>query len=160
MSEGELWISSHHVLYIECPLSFPPNCVQCWEKYGRPYERTALEHADWTDRTSNFQRPLPEGIRIPSSSSNMKRSPSSSSDYPGAYARSSGSRSGSGSGSSAPTPIVTDGPPPPGALVVMPGDPRIGGRLCYNCGGDGLIPAFMFFNEETCPVCRGTGRIL
>ncbi|KAK0535654.1 hypothetical protein OC842_002238 [Tilletia horrida] len=31
--------------------------------------------------------------------------------------------------------------PPPGAIVVRPGDPRIGGRLCYNCGGDGMVSA-------------------
>lgn len=133
---------------------------QCWEKYGRPYEGTLLAYSDWTDRTSNFQRPLPEGIKIPSSSSSSNMRPSSASEYPGAYARSSGSNYQSfGSGSSSRA-IVTNGPPPPGALVVMPGDPRIGGRLCYNCGGAGVIPAFLFFTEETCPVCRGAGRIL
>lgn len=28
--------------------------------------------------------------------------------------------------------------PPPGALVVQPGDPRIGGRLCWKCDGAGV----------------------
>lgn len=45
------------------------------------------------------------------------------------------------------------GLPPPGAVVVRPGDPRIGGRRCWNCGGDGTISFFLF--EERCPSCRG-----
>ncbi|SPO27375.1 uncharacterized protein UTRI_10492 [Ustilago trichophora] len=49
-------------------------------------------------------------------------------------------------------------PPPPGALVVMPGDPRIGGRLCFECGGRGLTESF-WFGDETCLRCRGSGRI-
>lgn len=49
-------------------------------------------------------------------------------------------------------------PPPPGALVVMPGDPRIGGRLCYECGGRGMTESF-WFGDETCYRCRGSGRI-
>lgn len=48
--------------------------------------------------------------------------------------------------------------PPGGALVVRPGDPRIGGRLCYRCGGDGLIEGF--FSDDTCHVCFGSGRIM
>ncbi|PWY97640.1 hypothetical protein BCV70DRAFT_202695 [Testicularia cyperi] len=48
--------------------------------------------------------------------------------------------------------------PPPGALVVMPGDPRIGGRLCYECGGDGVRESF-WFGDETCFRCQGSGRI-
>ncbi|SPO34845.1 uncharacterized protein PSFLO_00316 [Pseudozyma flocculosa] len=49
--------------------------------------------------------------------------------------------------------------PPPGALVVMPGDPRIGGRLCFECGGRGMTESF-WFGDETCFRCRGSGRIL
>jgi hypothetical protein len=49
-------------------------------------------------------------------------------------------------------------PPPPGALVVMPGDPRIGGRLCFECGGRGMTESF-WFGDETCYRCRGSGRI-
>ncbi|PWN49231.1 hypothetical protein IE53DRAFT_388573 [Violaceomyces palustris] len=50
------------------------------------------------------------------------------------------------------------GNPPPGALVVMPGDPRIGGRLCHECGGRGLKESF-WFGDETCFRCRGAGRV-
>lgn len=49
--------------------------------------------------------------------------------------------------------------PPPGALVLRPGDPRIGGRLCYKCGGRGLRDS-LWWGEETCYHCRGSGRIL
>lgn len=53
----------------------------------------------------------------------------------------------------------TRGPPPPGTAVVRPGDPRIGGRLCWRCGGDGTV-SFLIFDVETCPACGGVGRIL
>ncbi|MBW0475267.1 hypothetical protein O181_014982 [Austropuccinia psidii MF-1] len=63
---------------------------------------------------------------------------------------------------------------PPERLVVQPGDPRIGGRLCLNCNGKGqrsanfedfnhLINNFLtgnFQREEVCSGCRGTGRVL
>ncbi|CAN6641541.1 proline-rich protein Hua1p [Trichomonascus vanleenenianus] len=42
--------------------------------------------------------------------------------------------------------------------VVRPGDPSIGGVLCGRCRGRGLITEFLF--EETCPTCRGIGRLL
>ncbi|PWN94096.1 hypothetical protein FA10DRAFT_264681 [Acaromyces ingoldii] len=51
------------------------------------------------------------------------------------------------------------GMPPPGAMVVHPGDPRIGGRLCYKCGGAGVRDALFLF-QETCYHCNGLGRIL
>lgn len=50
--------------------------------------------------------------------------------------------------------------PPRNALVVRPGDPRIGGRLCYKCGGDGVREDFWFGSSETCRTCGGTGRIM
>ncbi|KAN0066402.1 hypothetical protein ACQY0O_000496 [Thecaphora frezii] len=63
-------------------------------------------------------------------------------------------------GGSRPVFINHAGPyPPPGALVVMPGDPRIGGRLCFECGGRGRTESF-WFGDETCFRCRGSGRIL
>lgn len=83
-----------------------------------------------------------------------------------------------------PMPFVSGmsyGQPPPGALVVRPGDPRIGeyyvkdymmlcvisdysgigGRLCMNCGGDGIVECgFLFLDTETCPACNGKLIIL
>ncbi|KDQ54224.1 hypothetical protein JAAARDRAFT_209380 [Jaapia argillacea MUCL 33604] len=46
---------------------------------------------------------------------------------------------------------------PPGAPVVQPGDPRIGGRLCRNCGGEGVVRFFIL--EDRCDVCGGLGRV-
>ena len=48
--------------------------------------------------------------------------------------------------------------PPPGATVLSPGDPRIGGLLCWRCGGRGTI-SFLIFDEEACSVCGGMGRV-
>ena len=48
--------------------------------------------------------------------------------------------------------------PPPRSTVVQPGDPRIGGRFCSECSGSGVVP-FMLFEETTCAVCGGVGRI-
>ncbi|KAH9018003.1 hypothetical protein EDB84DRAFT_1276362 [Lactarius hengduanensis] len=48
--------------------------------------------------------------------------------------------------------------PPPGATVVMPGDTRIGGRLCWRCGGHGTTP-FLIFDEMPCETCGGVGRL-
>jgi hypothetical protein len=49
-------------------------------------------------------------------------------------------------------------PPPPGALVVNPGDPRLGGQLCWRCGGSGTIAGFLF-DDKPCSLCGGTGRV-
>lgn len=49
--------------------------------------------------------------------------------------------------------------PPPHALPVAPGDPRIGGRLCYKCDGRGVRDT-IWLTEETCNRCNGIGRLL
>ncbi len=54
--------------------------------------------------------------------------------------------------------LMQYGRPPPGAMVVQPGDPRIGGQLCYKCGGYGTRESF-WFGDETCYVCQGVGRV-
>ncbi|KAI0675656.1 hypothetical protein C8Q78DRAFT_1074656 [Trametes maxima] len=54
--------------------------------------------------------------------------------------------------------VVTGAPPSSGNVAVYPpGDPRIGGRLCWRCGGSGKT-SFLIFDEETCRVCNGIGR--
>ncbi|KAL7422805.1 hypothetical protein Q5752_002101 [Cryptotrichosporon argae] len=63
-----------------------------------------------------------------------------------------------------PPPLPTHHPvyapaPPPGALVVAPGDPRIGGRLCRRCGGDGRELTWLGFDDGPCWDCGGSGRI-
>lgn len=52
--------------------------------------------------------------------------------------------------------------PPPNSIAVMPGDPRIGGVLCYKCGGSGNsndVLSYFGFGDDECSVCGGTGRI-
>ncbi|KAI8996456.1 hypothetical protein BD414DRAFT_201633 [Trametes punicea] len=55
--------------------------------------------------------------------------------------------------------VPVAGPPPPARNVVVypPGDPRIGGRLCWRCGGSGKT-SFFIFDEDICGVCNGVGR--
>ncbi|OSD05413.1 hypothetical protein PYCCODRAFT_1465313 [Trametes coccinea BRFM310] len=62
--------------------------------------------------------------------------------------------------SAAPPVIPVTGPPPPSTNVVVypPGDPRLGGRLCWRCGGDGTTSFFGLFDQETCNICKGVGR--
>jgi hypothetical protein len=43
-----------------------------------------------------------------------------------------------------------DAIPPPNALVVSAGDPRLGGVLCGNCKGTGRV--LLLFFDENCPV--------
>ena len=46
--------------------------------------------------------------------------------------------------------------PPPGAAVMRPGDPRLGGQLCWKCSGRGAVTFLLF--EERCDLCNGVGR--
>ena len=59
--------------------------------------------------------------------------------------------------------------PPPNAIVLKAGDPRLGGVLCGNCKGTGRVITLIF--DSICPVyvsltnmltssCRGVGRII
>ena len=41
--------------------------------------------------------------------------------------------------------------------MLAPGDARLGGRLCWRCGGRGTT-SFLIFDEQTCGVCNGVGR--
>lgn len=47
----------------------------------------------------------------------------------------------------------------PGAAPMMlrPGDPRIGGVVCGECRGRGMIRFFL--DDKICPLCHGVGRI-
>ncbi|EGG12084.1 uncharacterized protein MELLADRAFT_102015 [Melampsora larici-populina 98AG31] len=52
---------------------------------------------------------------------------------------------------------------PTSALIVRPGDSRIGGRLCWNCNGKGEIEdeglfGVLFTSSDRCRVCMGAGR--
>lgn len=54
------------------------------------------------------------------------------------------------------TPYV---PRNPNTIVVRPGDPRIGGVLCRKCGGSGTQMGLFIFDEDTCDMCNGAGRV-
>lgn len=43
------------------------------------------------------------------------------------------------------------------SLILRAGDPRIGGRACWECGGSGRI-SLLIFDAGTCPTCGGVGR--
>ncbi|KAI9435212.1 hypothetical protein F5148DRAFT_47725 [Russula earlei] len=134
-------------------------CRKCWDRFGTPYT-AILDSSPWggqgTGTTSqsqqgrSFQRPLPalkppqarlpplpvaDAYRLPRCSSRAWRC---------------GTRR---------VPMPFGVPPPPDAAVVLPGDKRIGGRLCWQCGGRGKTP-FLIFDELPCETCGGIGRLL
>jgi hypothetical protein len=124
-----------------------PLLPKCWSKHGRPYSsamRIALESA--TTAPPNYQKPLPH------LSSPRPPGPSSSSSFPGNQPRplsySSLSSQSTWPQSAAwmppqsapsaqpwnrPTVHLGYGIPPPGAIVVRPGDPRLGNARLVNC---------------------------
>ena len=119
----------------------------------------------------------------PSSSSGLSRAATTSraSGYPGASGRVIPIAGGAlpmspyldvavhGPGSRAPQPQQQSQWPPThwgqvqggsgggGVAVLRPGDARIGGRLCWRCGGSGTT-SFLIFDEQTCSICNGIGR--
>ncbi|TBU24172.1 hypothetical protein BD311DRAFT_766962 [Dichomitus squalens] len=69
-----------------------------------------------------------------------------------------GARTGFPPPSWGPVGELSGGSPSLGNVVVYsPGDPRIGGRLCWRCGGSGKT-SFLIFDEDTCGICNGVGR--
>lgn len=147
-------------------------CHKCWDRYAKPYAG-ALVYTPWsndTARPSNsnttFQRPLPPFRPLKHSRSHSHVHNRSISDttvvraHPQTQLQSPYGHSLSPV-SSPPPQLHVASPyslPPPGATIVQPGDPRIGGRICYKCGGRGLVPFFLF-DETTCVTCGGVGRI-
>ena len=49
---------------------------------------------------------------------------------------------------------------PPSPPVLQPGDPRIGGNMCWNCNGSGRTFGFLLLTNNTCGLCNGIGRLL
>ena len=169
--------------------NFDPShpCRKCWERYSKPYGGALvyaprspgfqrplpsfhpphIRHQHSQSQPSLFSpppgppSPCPSSrLRRSASSVNPNVSPAPNAGMPGGYP---GTPMGPGGpqGGLAPRAQLTYtvGPPPPGSAVVRPGDPRIGGRLCWRCGGDGTV-SFLIFDVETCPNCNGLGRIL
>ncbi|EIN06356.1 hypothetical protein PUNSTDRAFT_145608 [Punctularia strigosozonata HHB-11173 SS5] len=146
-------------------------CRKCWEKYSRPYSGAVAYaptnfSATPTPSTSgkSFQRPLPK-LRPAGPGSDLGRSRTQSygrrPDYPGVASQHSYSRSDPPTNWFQPPGIQVAGVPgnaAPGSLVVSPGDPRIGGQLCWRCHGSGTT-SFLIFDQQTCFECGGIGRV-
>ncbi|PCH44579.1 hypothetical protein WOLCODRAFT_165249 [Wolfiporia cocos MD-104 SS10] len=152
-------------------------CSKCWDRYARPYSG-ALAAAPWqggADTSGTLQRPLPRFTPPQLAAAKHRPTQSLSQEPPGRAASLSRAQIGygrvmpiAGGGIAmspyldplvAPTPsnVRVIGTAPPGATVVRPGDPRIGGRLCWRCGGSG-VTTFLVFDEMPCSVCNGVGR--
>ncbi|KAJ1306479.1 hypothetical protein OPQ81_007482 [Rhizoctonia solani] len=151
-------------------------CRECWSLFGQTYDGV-LTFAPWDDPESvtsdeqNLQRPLPSTA----SPSRTRPSPRPTQNTPGpsrplshpqhssysGLGQPFGSLPPAGWSSSGlrPSPSVSYGRPPPGALVVQPGDPRIGGRICWKCSGDGWQYKSLGFETKTCSACNGLGRL-
>jgi hypothetical protein len=135
-------------------------CRKCWDRFGKAFT-SILASSPWGARGSGptgqsqsqygrtFQRPLPT-FKPP------QAQPPRAQPTPGMYPAVS---SPGMQGPSRAAAMPFGGVPPPGATVVMPGDPRIGGRLCWRCGGRGVTP-FLIFDEMTCETCGGIGRLM
>ncbi|KAI5895789.1 uncharacterized protein SCHCODRAFT_02677266 [Schizophyllum commune H4-8] len=101
----------------------------------------------------SYSRVPGTGLRVPANGPLLAHRPSWSAGTPsGAW----GSPAGAWGGG---PPMRTGyGAAPPGAVVYAPGDPRIGGRPCWRCGGDGTVSSFFGLDEDTCNVCGGIGQ--
>jgi hypothetical protein len=144
--------------------NFDPShpCRKCWDRFSKPFT-AALASSPWGNQASgsasqngrSFQRPLP-AYKPPQAQARAPPPPAMPA-MPGTYTPDS--PSGMQCPNSRPMPTPFRGVPPPGSTVVMPGDPRIGGRVCWQCGGRGTTP-FLIFDEITCETCGGIGRLV
>ncbi|CAD6577283.1 MAG: hypothetical protein CYPHOPRED_000210 [Cyphobasidiales sp. Tagirdzhanova-0007] len=146
--------------------------MRCWDKYSRQYNGVLRNSPNFDFGNATLQRPLPS---VRPQTSNTSTPPQRHSGYYVAGLPSPQSPSRPHLQQQQPVPYggyqqpqyqnghrpqIFHGGPPAGALVVQPGDPRIGGQLCYECGGRGQVAAgFLLLDYDTCPSCRGTGRV-
>ncbi|KAH7326794.1 hypothetical protein B0J17DRAFT_680691 [Rhizoctonia solani] len=151
-------------------------CRECWSLFAQPYEGV-LSFAPWdspesvTSDDQNLQRPLPASSSPSRSQRPTPRPTPGPSSRPLSHPQHSsyaglgqpyGSlppTSWSSSSGLRPSASVSYGRPPPGSLVVRPGDPRIGGRVCWKCSGDGWQYKTMGLETKTCSACNGLGRL-
>ncbi|KAH9951086.1 hypothetical protein B0H21DRAFT_874625 [Amylocystis lapponica] len=161
-------------------------CSKCWEKFAKAFSG-AIAYAPWSSSASTesggarvtLQRPLPRFTPPQQTAGKHRQTQSYGAPPvrpplhpPNGYSSSSYSHVVPSPGGGvpmgpyldplqrspyAPPPVMPSHAPPPGAAVVRPGDPRIGGRLCWRCGGTGTT-TFLIFDEMTCNVCNGLGR--
>lgn len=134
------------------------SCQKCWQKYGKPFTG-ALTYASFSENgggDGTLQRPLPRfngpqqrQPQHPPMNGGHIQSPPLPPRPPLQQQYTS-------------QPIIRETYFPPqnsNAIVLQAGDPRLGGNLCWNCGGGGRISLFFGLDDETCKVCRGVGRV-
>ncbi|KAF9444256.1 hypothetical protein P691DRAFT_736781 [Macrolepiota fuliginosa MF-IS2] len=134
-------------------------CKRCWSKYGKPFSGPLAYSYSSSPATSNtqninLQKPLPHRTAVPPQRQVPSVSPHFESSNFGYYQP------------MPPHNFYTQGPsvtaisgmlsPPPGATVYTPGDPRIGGDICWRCNGKGTMS--IFIDIINCPICGGCGR--
>lgn len=154
-------------------------CKKCWNKYSKAYT-PALLYAPEENAMTTLQRPLPKlippqgpppppAVPVPSGSRSRGQFPLITTEQscrrPNRLRSHQYSLSESSPvlnrsfGSSGPGNMVTGmGTPPPGALVYPAGDPRLGGTMCWRCGGSGTISYFIL-DTSKCDQCGGIGRL-
>ncbi|KAH7913006.1 hypothetical protein BJ138DRAFT_702542 [Hygrophoropsis aurantiaca] len=176
LKDGMLLVYPNQYLCVKCRNTGYKNhdpshpCRKCWEKYGKPYVG-ALTYTPWSSTStpnSRLQRALPS-FTPPQLSTPASRGYSPQPGAPSPYAPSQSFIS-----SSYPPPLGNSGPhyyvrntvvglglqpPVPGAIPVKPGDSCLGGRVCWRCGGTGMLPLFII-DVKACTTCGGLGRIL
>ena len=170
--------------------AFDPShpCRKCWDKYSKPYSGPIV-YSSWNDGPSNRQRPL-LNLRSAATNPSLSFSRSLSSIVNQARNDLSSSSSNPVRRSHPPPsspsrrfPIPPPLPPrprsdfitapvnrstsstfprngPPSSPVLRPGDPRIGGNLCWNCLGSGRTFGLLLLTNNTCNLCGGIGRVL
>lgn len=154
-----LLLSGHNTGYKHYDPLHP--CKKCWSKYAKPFSGPLVYSYSSAPDTSNthntnLQKPLPLSASEPSPSNRRAVPP------PLPPRRASFSQYGDNPQYApyvrgpAPTPISGWAPPPPGSVVFRPGDPRIGGMLCWLCHGKGTKN--IFIDVINCPACDGCGR--
>ncbi|KAI9571995.1 hypothetical protein HD554DRAFT_2071109 [Boletus coccyginus] len=180
LRDGKLLVYPKDHLCVKCKntgyKNYDPShpCRKCWEKYGKAYTG-ALSYTPWSSSGNDrrMQRPLPKFVpphlTQPSPGSSWVPTSASQPPYgahppPPQHPQHNRSISQPHLPDSGPSYYVLnplcprDAPPVPHAIPVSPGDPRLGGRLCMRCGGDGIRTVFLI-DDVTCDTCGGTGRV-
>ncbi|EGN96951.1 hypothetical protein SERLA73DRAFT_185206 [Serpula lacrymans var. lacrymans S7.3] len=167
LRDGMLLVYTHGYICVKCRntgyKNYDPShpCRKCWDKFGKSYTG-ALTYTPWSNNPSStstsrnsFQRPLPS-FTPPHMSTSSSRSVSSAYPPPqNDHHQQSYNQQQQQYYAYNP---VAGLHPPPGAITVKPGDPRLGGCICWRCGGLGSL-SVLIIDVRPCPVCAGTGRV-
>ncbi|KAF8058183.1 hypothetical protein FPV67DRAFT_1721296 [Lyophyllum atratum] len=170
----------HNIGFKHADPSHP--CKKCWSKYGKPFSGPLAysfsSPSSTSTATTTFQRPLPafRAPRPPAPHSPPRPPPPPPQHPQQHYVPSPPPLPHHHQPQFHPSPyphtpphphpppppqfrtLSPYTPPPPNAIVYPAGDPRLGGRLCWNCGGRGSVSVFIF-DAGGCEVCAGLGRV-